>query len=87
VPELKISRGAADRLGLTGGESVRFSTLAGTLEAPVLVDDAISDNRVLYSNNFRDNGVRGLLKFKIDRITKAPGIEGCEVTIEKMQEN
>ena len=87
VPELKISRGAADRLGLTGGERVRFSTLIGTLEAPVFVDDAIRDNRVLYSNNFRDNGARGLMKYKIDRITKAPGIEGCEVTIEKMQEN
>ena len=75
-PELKIGREGADRLGLTGGERVRFSTSIGSIEAPVKVDDAIRDNRVLFSNNFRDNGVYGLMKYKIDRITKAPGIEG-----------
>jgi len=85
-PELKISRDTANKLGLTGGERVRFSTSLGSIEAPVIVDDAIKDNRVLFSNNFRDNGVYGLMKYKIDRITKAPGIEGCEVEITKVQE-
>ncbi len=87
VPELKISRETADRLGLTGGERVRFRTSLGSGEAPVYIDDAIKDNRVLFSNNFRDNGVYRLMKYTMDRITKAPGIEGCEVTIEKMQEH
>ncbi len=86
VPELKIGRDGANRLGLAGGEIVRFSTSIGSIEAPVTVDDTIRDNRVLFSNNFRDNGVFGLMKYKIDRITKAPGIEGCEVEIEKVQE-
>ena len=87
VPELKIGREGAGRLGLTGGERVRFSTSIGSIEAPVMVEDAIRDNRVLFSNNFRDNGVYGLMKYTIDRITKAPGIEGCEVEIEKVQEH
>jgi formate dehydrogenase major subunit/formate dehydrogenase alpha subunit len=87
MPELKMNRKSASKLGLTGGERVRFSTSIGSIEAPVCVDDAIKDNRVLFSNTFRDNGVYGLMNFKIDRITKAPGIEGCEVTIKKVQEN
>ena len=52
--------------------------------APVSIDDSIKDNRVYLSNNFAGKGVFSLLSINIDKITKAPGIEGCEVTIKKL---
>jgi len=86
-PALKMSDEAADKLGLGEGDRVTFSTSLGSGEARVSIDYAIRDNKVLFSNNFRDKGVYGLMKYKMDRITKAPGIEGCEVSIKKMQEH
>jgi formate dehydrogenase major subunit/formate dehydrogenase alpha subunit len=86
-PALKMSDEAADKLGLGEGDRVTFSTSLGSGEARVSIDYAIRDNKVLFSNNFRDNGVYGLMNYKMDRITKAPGIEGCEVSIKKMQEH
>lgn len=83
-PTLKISTAAAERLGLKEGDKVRFSTSNGSSEAPVAIDDSIKDNRVYFSNNFNGTGVYGLLKFNIDPVTRAPGIEGCEVKIAKL---
>jgi NADH-quinone oxidoreductase chain G len=85
-PTLKISAAAAERLGLKEGDRVEFSTSSGSIEAPVSIDGSIKDNRVYYSNNFKGSGVFNLLNFNIDNVTKAPGIEGCEVTIKKLQD-
>ena len=83
-PVFKIGEAAAVKLGLQDGDRVEFSTSSGTIEAPVAIDDAIKNNRVYYSNNFRSGGVFSLMKFNIDKVTNAPGIEGCEVKIKKL---
>ncbi|MEN8263252.1 MAG: NADH-quinone oxidoreductase subunit NuoG [Nitrospirota bacterium] len=83
-PALKIGPGSAGKLGVNEGDRVEFSTPAGKGEAPVSIEDSILDNRVYLSNNFAGKGVFSLMNFNIDIITRAPGIEGCEVTIKKL---
>jgi predicted molibdopterin-dependent oxidoreductase YjgC len=83
-PTLKVSPESAVKLGVNEGDLVQFTTSAGSGEAPVSIDDAIRDNRVYLSNNFAGKGVFSLMSFNIDKITKAPGIEGCEVKIKKI---
>ena len=82
-PTLKMSAASAGKLGLKEGDRVQFSTTAGSSEAPVSIDESIKDNRVFLSNNFQGRGVMDLLSFSIDKVTKATGIEGCEVEIKK----
>jgi NADH-quinone oxidoreductase chain G len=83
-PTLKIGELAASKLGLQDGDKVQFTTSSGSMEAPVAIDDSIKNNRVYYSNNFKSGGVFSVMKFKIDKVTNAPGIEGCEVRIKKL---
>ena len=83
-PMLKVGESTAAKLGLQDGDKVQFTTSLGTLEAPVAIDDSIKNNRVYYSNNFRNSGVFSIMKFNIDKVTNAPGIEGCEVRIKKL---
>jgi formate dehydrogenase major subunit/formate dehydrogenase alpha subunit len=82
---LKVGSASAGKLGLADGDKVQISTSAGSLDTSVIIDDSIKDNRVYMSNNFAGSGVLNLMKFNIDNVTKAPGIEGCEVTIKKIQ--
>jgi NADH-quinone oxidoreductase chain G len=82
-PTLKIGSRPSEKLGLKEGDIVTISTREGSLTVPVSIDDSIMDNKVLLSNNFETKGVFNLLSYGIDAITKAPGIEGCEVKIEK----
>ena len=82
-PTLKIGSRPSEKLGLQEGDIVTISTHEGSLTVPVSIDDSIMDNKVLLSNNFETKGVFNLLCYGIDAITKAPGIEGCEVKIEK----
>ncbi|MBI5665604.1 MAG: molybdopterin-dependent oxidoreductase, partial [Nitrospirae bacterium] len=81
---LKLNGATAEKLGLQNGDRVKASTATGSSELPVTIDDSIKDNKVLLSNNFEGRGVFDLLTFKLDPVTKAPGIEGCEVTINKV---
>lgn len=83
-PLLKISPQHAERLGLKEGDIVEVSTVKGKLRVPVSIDVSIKDNKVLLSNNFEGRGVFNLLGYKLDAVTKAPGIEGCEVKITKV---
>lgn len=83
-PMLKIGGSAAAKIGLQDGDRVRFTTSSGSMEAPVAIDDSIKNNRVYYSNNFNSGGVFSIMKFNIDKVTNAPGIEGCEVRIKKL---
>lgn len=87
-PTLKISDSIASKLGLKEGDNVHISTAQGSINVPVsidtsITDTSINDNKVFLSNNFKGKGVFNLLSCSIDKITKAPGIEGCEVTIRK----
>ena len=83
-PVLKIGGKTAEKFGLNEGDRVQFFTQIGSREAVVSIDESIKDNRVYYSNNFKNSGALSLLTFNIDEITKAPGIEGCEVRIKKL---
>ena len=83
-PTLKISGAVAEKLRLQDGDRVKVSTSTGSSEVPVSIDESIKDNRVLLSNNFKGKGLFNLLTYKLDPVTKAPGIEGCEVKIEKL---
>ncbi|MEE8328925.1 MAG: NADH-quinone oxidoreductase subunit NuoG [Thermodesulfovibrionia bacterium] len=82
-PTLKISDSAASKLGLKEGDNVHISTAQGSINVPVSIDTSINDNKVFLGNNFEGRGLFNLLSCSIDKITKAPGIEGCEVTIRK----
>ncbi len=82
-PLLKVSGAVAEKLALKEGERVHISTRAGSTEVAVSIDDSMKDNRVLLSNNFRGKGLFNLLTYKLDPVTRAPAIEGCEVTIKK----
>ena len=84
-PTLKIGVHHAEKLGLQEGGNVTVSTAGGSINVSVSIDNTIKDNRVLLSNNFEGKGVFSLLNFSIDPITKIPGIEGCEVTIKKLE--
>ena len=83
-PTLKVGTAAAEKLGLQDGDIVQISTSAGSSEVSISLDGSIKDNKVLLSNNFEGKGVFSLLTYKLDPVTKAPGIEGCEVTITKV---
>ncbi|MBI5740949.1 MAG: molybdopterin-dependent oxidoreductase [Nitrospirae bacterium] len=83
-PALRIGTGTAEKGGLKDGDKVQFSTRTGSREAFVSIDDAIRDNRVYFSNNFRGRGALDLMTYNIDKVTKAAGIEGCEVKIKKL---
>jgi formate dehydrogenase major subunit/formate dehydrogenase alpha subunit len=82
-PELRAGEMLSSRLGIQNGETVTVLTEKGSLDVTVSLDDYIKDNRVFLSNNFENKGVLGLLGYSIDSITKAPGIEGCQVKISK----
>lgn len=82
-PTLRIGSETARKVGVCEGDIVKFSTSAGSFKAPVLIDESIYDNRVLLSNNFEGKGLFSLLNYRLDPVTGAPGIEGCEVKIEK----
>ena len=83
-PALKISLKTAEKLGLNEGDRVQFFTQTGSKEAFISIEESIKDNKVYYSNNFKGSGVFSLLTFNLDKVTKAPGIEGCEVKIKKI---
>jgi NADH-quinone oxidoreductase chain G len=86
-PEARLRIGSqhSERLGLKEGDIVDISTVKGSMSVSVSIDETINDNRVLLSNNFKDKGVFSLLGYELDTITKAPGIEGCEVKIVKRE--
>jgi predicted molibdopterin-dependent oxidoreductase YjgC len=83
-PLLKIGAHHAGRLSLKEGDAVSVSSAHGSVNIPVSIDPTIKDNKVLLSNNFENAGVFSLIGYNIDPVTNIPGIEGCEVTINKL---
>jgi NADH-quinone oxidoreductase chain G len=79
----KIGPGLARELGLGVGDRVRLSTARGSLTVPVEIDPSICEPRVLLSNHFEGHGVFDLLGYEIDPVTKAAGLDACEVSVEK----
>jgi predicted molibdopterin-dependent oxidoreductase YjgC len=79
----KLNSGLASELGLEGGDRVRLSTSQGSVTVPIEIDPSIRDHGVLLSNHFEGKGVLGLLDYTLDPVTKAPGLDGFPVSIEK----
>jgi predicted molibdopterin-dependent oxidoreductase YjgC len=79
----KLGSGLASELMIEEGDRVRLSTSHGSITVPVEIDPSIGDHRVLLSNHFEGKGVLGLLDYTLDPVTRAPGLEACEVSIEK----
>jgi len=79
----KIGLELAAELGLKTGDRVRLSTTHGSLTVAVEIDPSINERRVLLSNHFEGQGVFDLLGYEIDPVTKAAGLDGCEVSVEK----
>ena len=82
-PALKIGVEKAERLSIKEGDNVHVYTSRGSVSVPVTIDGSISDNKLLLSNHFENKGVFSLLSYNLDPVTKAPGIEGCEVVVKK----
>ncbi len=81
---VRINPIISERLGLKNGDIVSVSTEFGTLTLPVVFDTTVNESAVMLTNNFEGRGAFTLLGYNLDPITKAPGIEGCEVTIQKV---
>jgi NADH-quinone oxidoreductase chain G len=83
-PLLKIGSQLADRLKLADGDKVSINNDRGSIEVAVSIDASLSSDKVLLSNNFKDKGAFDLLGYNLDPVTKAPGIDGCEISIRKV---
>jgi predicted molibdopterin-dependent oxidoreductase YjgC len=79
----KLGCGLASELALEEGDRVRLSTSQGSVTVPIEIDPSINDDGVLLSNHFEGKGALELLDYTLDPVTKAPGLEGCEVSVEK----
>jgi NADH-quinone oxidoreductase chain G len=82
-PRLKIGRGIAEKMYLKDGDNVIIFAEKGSIGARVSIDASLNCNAVFMSNNFRGKGALGIMGYKLDPVTKAPGIEGCAVTLKK----
>ncbi|MDH5203340.1 MAG: NADH-quinone oxidoreductase subunit NuoG [Nitrospirota bacterium] len=83
---VRINPLTAQRLGLNSGDIVSITTEVGTLTLPLLYDILVDESTVMLTNNFEERGAFSLIDYKLDQITKAPGIEGWEVKIQKIME-
>jgi NADH-quinone oxidoreductase chain G len=79
----KLGVELASELELGEGDRVRLSTSLGSVTVPIEIDPSISDHAVLLSNHFENKGVLGLLDYTLDPVTKAPGLDGNAVSVEK----
>lgn len=81
---VRINPITSEKLGLNSEDIVSISTEFGNLKLPVVFDATVDESAVMLTNNFEDNGAFSLLGYSLDPITKVPGIEGWEVTIQKI---
>lgn len=82
-PRLRIGVRLAEKMSLKDGDNVIISAESGSIGARVTIDARVNGNVVLMSNNFREKGALGIMGYKLDPVTKAPGTEGCAVTLRK----
>lgn len=82
---VRVNLDTAKKSGLKDGAMAKISSGLGVLELPVVIDAAVDEPIVMLSNNFEGKGAFGILGYSLDPITKAPGIEGQEVTIQKVE--
>lgn len=79
----RISPSTAEALSLKDGDIVRVTAKAGSLDLPVVIDNALDGSSVLLTNNFEGKGAFRLLEYTIDPVIKSPVIDCTEVSIKK----
>lgn len=82
-PRLKIGTRLAEKMSLKDGDNVIISADRGGINIRVSIDSCVNGNAVFMSNNFKEKGALGIMGYHLDPVTKAPGIEGCAVTLKK----
>lgn len=80
---VRVGSRTASKLNLKDGDTARVSTEKGALSVKVKVDESLNESFVLVSNNFEGAGVFSLIGYSLDPVTKAPCIEGQQVSIQK----
>jgi formate dehydrogenase major subunit/formate dehydrogenase alpha subunit len=74
----------AKSLSLNEGDRVRIAAKAGSIELPVSLDSDVDDSVIQLSNNFEGTGAFRITECILDPVTKAPCLEGMEITAEKV---
>lgn len=82
---IRVNTDTAKKFGLKDGAMAKISSGLGSLELPVVIDAAVAEQIVMLSNNFEGKGAFGILSYSLEPITKTAGIEGVEVTIQKVE--
>ncbi|MBI5188002.1 MAG: hypothetical protein HZA07_02865 [Nitrospirae bacterium] len=82
---VRVNLDTAKKSGLKDGAMAKISSGLGVLELPVVIDAAVDEPIVMLSNNFEGKGAFSILGYSLDPITKTAGIEGVEVTIQKVE--
>lgn len=82
VPYVKMSKALAEKLDVGSGDSVEVSTELGSVRLSVRIYSFLPENVVLIPN-FENGGIFEISRWSVNRIIKAPALDGNEVLIEK----
>ena len=80
----KVSGTTAKAFSLSEGDVVNVKTRAGSLSLFVDIEKDANDSAVTISNNFEGREAFRLADCVLDSVTKAPGLDRIEITIEKV---
>ncbi len=81
---VRVNTDTAKKFGLKAGDRAKVLSGHDAIELPVVIDATVAEPIVMLSNNFEGRGVFSLIGYSLDPITKTPGIEGWEATIQKV---
>ncbi|MEW6409431.1 MAG: NADH-quinone oxidoreductase subunit NuoG [Nitrospirota bacterium] len=81
---LKANPMLLKRLDISQGDIVKVTSDRSSIVVKVGIEPDIPEDVVALSNNFEGVEAYRLFGYILDSITKAPGIEGCEVFIERV---
>ncbi len=79
---VRVSPVTAKSLSLKDGDMVKAYSKVGSLELPLVIDNALDSTAIMLTNNFEGKGAFSLVEYTIDPVTSAPEIEGIVVNIE-----
>jgi formate dehydrogenase major subunit/formate dehydrogenase alpha subunit len=80
----RISSETAKTHSLTEGDVVRIKTATGALALFVAIEKDGDSSFVKISNNFEGKAAFRIADYVLDSVTKAPCIDGIEITLEKV---
>ncbi len=80
----RINGATAKALSLSEGDVVNVKTKSGSLSLFVAIEKDANSSAVTISNNFESRAAFRLAACVLDPVTKAPRLDGIEITIEKV---